>query len=72
MMGCSLQAEVELEVGDLLIAIVQIPELSDPIIIEQAILRSVSKDFVRMEFIFFKRGDRERLQEYVRSLLSKA
>lgn len=72
MAGCSLGTETYLEVGDILHIELQLPNQTDPVDIEAAILRSAYSNHARIEFLRFESSNRERLQHYIRELISDA
>jgi hypothetical protein len=69
MAGCSLSTETRLGIGDILHIQLQLPNQTNAVAVEAAILRSIYSNRARLEFLRFKSGDKERLQHFIRELV---
>lgn len=69
MNGCSVQAKGELTEGSIMRMALQISGESLPVNVEAAVVRTVQKNRIGIEFLRFQEKDRERLQLFVRGLL---
>jgi len=69
MNGCSIQANAELTEGSITRMALQISNQSPPVNVEAAVVRTVRKDHIGIEFLRFEQKDRERLQLFIRGLL---
>lgn len=70
MAGCSLDTETRLGIGDILHIQLQLPDQTNAVDVEAAIVRSIYSNHASLEFLRFKSGDRERLQHFIRELIS--
>jgi ABC-type antimicrobial peptide transport system ATPase subunit len=48
----------------------QLPKQTAAVVVETAILRSLHPNHARLEFLQFAPGDKQRLQQFVRELIS--
>jgi len=69
--GCSFSTEAPLEDGNLLYLELQLPNQATPVDVEVAALRSFRTTHASVEFLRFERGERERLQEFIRGLIQE-
>jgi hypothetical protein len=70
MAGCSLDTETRLGIGDILHMQLQLPNQTNAVDVEAAILRSIYYNRASLEFLRFKSGDKERLQDFIREVIS--
>ncbi len=69
--GCSLSTEARLEEGNILYLKLQLPNLANHVDVEVAVLRSICSSQASVEFLRFESGERERLQHFIRGLISE-
>jgi hypothetical protein len=69
MCGCSFDTEIRLVKGIILSAELQLPDQIPPVKIQGAVIRSVRPGRASVEFLRIERGERERLEGFVRSLM---
>jgi len=70
MAGCSLGTETRLGVGDILHIQLQLPNQTNAVDVEAVMLPSIHSNHASLEFLRFKSGDKERLQHFIRELIS--
>lgn len=70
MAGCSLCTEEALEPGNILYIELQAPGQVDPVLIDVSIVRGTGSSHASVEFLRFEGDARERLQRFIRGLIS--
>jgi hypothetical protein len=67
--GCSFVTSADLRIGTILEIKLQIATDVQPVTVDAAVVRSVHRGGVGVEFLQWQQSERERLQLFVRSLL---
>lgn len=71
MAGCSVFTEMRFEPGDILRLELRLPNQAGTVDAQEAVLRGLHSNHARLEFLRFKSGDRERLQQFIRAQIRK-
>ncbi|HWP23866.1 MAG TPA: PilZ domain-containing protein [Candidatus Binatia bacterium] len=67
--GCSFCTSAKLEVGAMVALSLEISPDVAPVVVAAAVVRSVRQTSVGVEFLRWRQGERERLQQFIRGLL---
>jgi hypothetical protein len=67
--GCSFDTEIQLVKGTILGMELKLPDEIPPVKVQAAVIRSVGLGRASVEFLRIERGERERFQGFVRSLM---
>jgi hypothetical protein len=67
--GCSFCTSAKLEVGAMVALSLEISPDVAPVVVAAAVVRSVRPASVGVEFLRWRQGERERLQQFIRGLL---
>ena len=70
MAGCTFHTEAALVEGNVLRMRLELPEETSPVSVEAVIIRSFGSGRVGVEFLRVENGERERLQRFIRGLLT--
>jgi PilZ domain len=70
MAGCTFHSETELVEGNILRMSLELPKETSPVSVEAVIIRTLRSGRVGVEFIRVENSERERLQRFIRGLLT--